>query len=186
MNSKSRKLQIALSIICFVVSIAVYLFVRYDINSSIESVQFEQSNLKKSSVYDIATQENLTRIYNDTKQGREYLYSMVPTTDDSVKLVEYIEGLSKQSSTTVSIGELNTSDIDDGTKYKILTTHLSVKGKWENVLNFIHKVESTPNLIIRVDNMSVSLLGNVTIGKNRYSEWGAQFDVKIIIKNNEQ
>jgi hypothetical protein len=34
--------------------------------------------------------------------------------------------------------------------------------------------------------MSVSLLGNVTIGKNRYSEWGAQFDVKIIIKNNEQ
>jgi hypothetical protein len=52
-------------------------------------------------------------------------------------------------------------------------------------MNFIYKIESLPNLIVRVENLSMTSQGFVTVGKVKTNEWGAQFDVRIIIKSNE-
>ena len=185
MKSNRRIFQIVLAILCLIASIFVYLYIRYDIKSSIENVQFKQSNLKKSSVYDIGTQEKLLKIYNETLSSRKEIDDLIPNIDDSLKFVEAIENLAKISSTTINIGELNKSSIEDFPSFNILSSHISIKGKWDNVMNFIYKIESLPNLIVRVENLSMTSQGFVTVGKVKTNEWGAQFDVRIIIKSNE-
>jgi len=135
---------------------------------SIKKITTETSNLRlymeqkyKESLRSKLTKKKLERITEDVKNYDKYLFKNT----QALELIQLLENLSSKSKVTQKI---NNSNLDSITPGKKLNINLTVNGKYTDVLNYLHNLETIDYFVnietIRLIPNGEGTTANLTIG----------------------
>ncbi len=176
MQSSFQKKLLILSIIFFIFSCFVFLFLYKNINDNKEKLQLAQEKWQT----EYTRRENARSLTNSIKtmeSERNLLEKHFIQSSDIVPFLDMIEKLSVEVGTKAEI-----FSVDVAKDNLSLMVEMKAQGSFENIYKLIILLENSPyNLDFVLVDIQNSNSQNVSVGKNNKSQqWIATFKIKLL------
>lgn len=131
-------------------------------------------------------ENELTKVFNDTKDQRSKLSSFFIYEDKIVDFIEKVEGIGLDSNTILTLSSINADDLSSAKSGStgFVKAHITANGSWSSIMRALILIENLPYSLslnnIRIDS---SASADIPVGKEeaKKGKWNLSLDLKVIM-----